>query len=108
RPFIERSKSKVKGGWLWIVGVDSIKTHLTGLLNRDGLIHFSATLDLAWFEQLVSERVVVRYNRGQPFRRFERIPGRRAEALDCVVYAFAVQRLINVNWSAREEQLRSP
>jgi len=108
RPFVERSKSKVKGGWLWLVGVDSIKTHLVSRLARPGSIRFSDKLDPAWFEQLVSERVVVRYSRGQPFRRFERIPGRRAEALDCVVYAFAVQRLINVNWSSREEQLRAP
>lgn len=108
RPFVERSKSKVKGGWLWLIGVDSIKTHLVSRLARPGSIRFSDKLDPAWFEQLVAERVVVRYSRGQPFRRFERIPGRRAEALDCVVYAFAVQRLINVNWSSREEQLRSP
>lgn len=108
RPFIERSKSKVKGGWLWIVGVDSIKTHIVSRLARPGSIRFSDKLDPVWFEQLVAERVVVRYSRGQPFRRFERIPGRRAEALDCVVYAFAVQRLLTINWSSREEQLRSP
>lgn len=31
-----------------------------------------------------------------------------AEALDCTVYAFAAKELININWDAREEVLRSP
>nr|WP_264076651.1 phage terminase large subunit family protein [Rhodopseudomonas palustris] len=44
---------------------------------------------------------------GQPRRRFERIPGRRAEALDCTVYAIAARQLVNVNWEARHESLRS-
>src|SRR5262249_51675627 len=43
-----------------------------------------ATLEAAYFEQLTCERLIVRYQRGQPVRRFERIPGRRAEALDCL------------------------
>jgi phage terminase large subunit GpA-like protein len=106
RPWIERSKSKVKSGWLWIVGVDGLKSHLNARLARGRSIRFSDTLPAAWFEQLASERVIVRYTRGQPERRFERIPGRRAEALDCVVYAFAARQLVNVNWVQREDDLR--
>jgi hypothetical protein len=34
-----------------------------------------------WFTQLTSERRVIRYSRGQPAARFERIVGCRAEAL---------------------------
>ncbi|MBO9422334.1 phage terminase large subunit family protein [Labrenzia sp. R4_2] len=102
RPWIEKSKSGIKrGGWLWIVGVDSIKAHLTTRLTQGSTIHFSDTLDPVWFEQLASERSVLRYNRGQPQRRFERIPGRDAEALDCVVYAFAARQIVNVNWDER-------
>ena len=108
RPFIERSKQKVKGGWLWIVGVDGIKTHLMSRLTRGDTIKFSDKLEPSWYEQLTAERVVVRYSRGQPCRSFERIKGRRAEALDCTVYAFAVRQLVNVNWQSREEQLRNP
>jgi phage terminase large subunit GpA-like protein len=108
RPWIERSKSKVQGGWLWIVGTDSIKAHLVARLARGATIRFSNSLSAAWYEQLASERVVVRYSRGQPARRFERIPGRQAEALDCTVYAIAARQQVNVNWCAREEQLRSP
>lgn len=108
RPWIEMSKSKVKGGRLFIVGVDGIKSHLNARLTRGSTIRFSDKLSAEWFEQLASERVMVRYRRGQPFRQFERIPGRRAEALDCVVYAFAARQLVNVNWASREEALRSP
>lgn len=106
RPWIERSRSKVKGdGFLWIVGVDGVKSAVFGRLMRGHSIRFSETLETAWFEQLASERVVVRYVRGQPTRRFERIPGRRAEALDCVVYAFAARQIVNVNWARRAEEL---
>lgn len=107
RPRIE-TKQKIQGGWLWIVGIDGIKSHLIARLSRSGTVRFSNSLSAAWYEQLASERVVVRYTRGQPLRRFERIPGRQAEALDTVVYAIAARQQVNVNWSAREEQLRNP
>lgn len=108
RPWIQRSTQKIKGGALWIVGVDGLKAHLTARLTRGTSIRFSDSLPASWYEQLASERSIVRYSRGQPQRRFERIPGRQAEALDCTVYAFAVRQLLNVNWSSREEQLRNP
>ena len=108
RPWIERAKNKIQGGTLWIVGVDPIKSHLTARLARGASIRFSNMLPAGWFEQLVSERAVVRYVRGQPTSRFERIPGRRAEALDCVVYATAVRQLLTINWEARAEALRNP
>lgn len=109
RPFITRSKQKVKGGWLWIVGVDGIKTHILSRLKHGGMIRFSDQLEPSWYEQLTAERSVVRYTRGQPRRTFERIKGRRAEGLDCTVYAFAAHHHVgNINWSAREEELRNP
>lgn len=108
RPWIERSRQKIKGGWLWIVGTDGLKSHLTARLSRGNTLRFSDSLPASWYEQIASERIIVRYRRGQPERRFERIPGRLAEALDCTVYAFAVKQLLNINWSSREEQLRNP
>lgn len=108
RPFIERSASKTRGGLLFIVGVDPIKDWLTAKFNSPGAIRFSTTLSATWFEQICSERATVRYSRGQPVRRFERIPGRRAEALDCTVYAVAVRHLLTINWETRAEALRSP
>ena len=69
RPPIERAGSKTKtGARLWIVGVDTLKTQLFARLAREGLVRFSAELPPVWFEQLASERAVLRYRRGQPVR----------------------------------------
>ena len=61
----------------------------------------------ATVSQLASERRVVRFTRGQPFARFERIPGRRAEALDCVVYSIAARALVGVAVERRAEEVAS-
>lgn len=106
RPLIERAGSKTKtGARLWIVGVDTAKTQIFARLSRGGSIRLSAELPRVWHEQVASERAVLRYRRGQPVRSFERIPGRRAEALDCLVYALAVRQIIAPDWEARRADL---
>lgn len=106
RPTIKASDSgKVRAGRLFIVGVDSCKGQILSRLARGRTIRFSDSLEAAYFEQLASERRVVRYTRGSPVRRFERIPGRRAEALDCLVYAFAVRHLAPIDPDRREAEL---
>lgn len=106
RPLIERAGSKTKtGARLWIVGVDTAKTQLFARLTRGESIRLSGDLPEVWFEQVASERAVVRYRRGQPVRSFERIPGRRAEALDCLVYAHAARAILNPDWQARRAEL---
>jgi phage terminase large subunit GpA-like protein len=99
---------------LWIVGADtgkrSLFLRLQGLpASQPGdepfagsLVRFSADLPAWWYEQLVSERMVQTKHRGMPVQRFERIPGRRAEALDCMVYAMAARQVVYVtDWEAR-------
>ena len=71
-------------------------------------MRFSQTLEPYYFEQLTCERLVIRYQRGQPVRRFERIPGRRAEALDCLVYAHAARAGLQISLDARENELSMP
>lgn len=106
RPAIERAASKTKdGSRLWIVGVDTLKTQLFQRLPKSNLVRFSSDLAPVWFEQVASERAITRYRRGQPTRCFERIPGRRAEALDCLVYAFAVRGLVTMNPDERRNAL---
>ena len=107
RPALQASKGKVKGGRLFLVGVDGIKTLLMNRMARGASIRFSDELEPVWFEQLASERKVLRYSRGQPVRRFERKPGAHAEALDCVVYAYAARQGVMVNFEQREDELRS-
>jgi phage terminase large subunit GpA-like protein len=106
RPPLQASHGKARGiGKLWIIGVDGIKAALASRLARGSSIRFSDSLEAVWFEQLASERRTLRYVRGQPVRRFERIPGRRAEALDCTVYAMAARHALVLNWDSREADL---
>lgn len=101
RQWITPSKGKSSVGRLWIIGVDGIKGAVFDRLSRGNSIRFSDDLEPFFYEQLASERLVVRYARGQPNRRFERVPGKRAETLDCTVYAFAAMQVVSPNWDAR-------
>lgn len=109
RPALEKSKSA--GQALWLVGVDSLKSQLYARLAADGgeghRIRFSRDLDERYFEELTSERRVVRYTRGKPQVRFERIKGRRAEGLDATVYAIGARTLIGTRAEQRAEELAS-
>ncbi len=75
-------------------------------LKRGQSIRFSDSLDATYFEQLASERLITKYLRGRPDRRFERIPGRRAETLDALVYALAAREGLALNMDSREAALR--
>lgn len=104
RPAI--AASSTRGNRFFIVGVDGLKSQLTARIARAGSIRFSASLEPRFFEELASERLVIRYRRGAPARSWERIPGRRAEALDATVYALAVRGLLNIDLDRREAELR--
>jgi phage terminase large subunit GpA-like protein len=103
RPFLQKSGSQ----HLWLVGSDAVKSNLFARLSRSAGIRFGADLQPIFFEQLASERRIVRYTRGQPVARFERIKGKRAETLDATVYAWAARSLINQNAERRGEELAS-
>lgn len=103
RPIVEPSKtSRTRGGKLMLVGVDTIKSGIYDKLARGRALRLSDAVPPSYFEQLASERKVVRYARGQPVRRFERKPGARAEALDCLVYATAAQHVLVLDLPPRQ------
>lgn len=102
RLLIERSSKP----WLYIVGADSCKSRLYGLLERPGHVKFSADLAPRYYEELTSERRVTFYKAGQPRKRWERVKGARAEALDATCYAMAVRQLVGVDLTRRENELR--
>lgn len=107
RAMMERASGKAKSGAkLWIVGVDTAKAMIYSRLTRGGSIRLSAELPRVWHEQVASERITLTYRRGQPVRSFQRIPGRRAEGLDCLVYAFAARQIVNPSWADRRDELR--
>lgn len=104
RPLIERSHQK--GCLLFIVGVDSAKLRIQNGLTH-GSIKLSADLEPRCFEELCSERLETRYSRGQPTRQWTRIPGRRAEILDSLVYAVAARNILTIQMDRRAEELAS-
>lgn len=106
RPGFALAKGKRHGGRLALIGVDTLKSAIIDRLSRGASIRFSGSLQPVYFEQLASERRVTRYVRGRPARRFERVPGRRAEALDALVYATAARAAVSVIFDQREDQLR--
>ena len=108
RPALQATQGKVSGGRLFLIGVGGLKSPLLERLVRGTDIRFWHTLEAAYFEQVATERKIVRYARGQPVRSFERISGRRAEALDCLIYAHAARAGLQLSLDAREGELASP
>lgn len=101
-PLIDRSS---KPG-LYIIGADTAKSRLYGLLGRAGLIRFSDDLPARFYEELCGERRVTFYKAGQARKRWERIVGVRNEALDATCIAIAVRQLLNLDLTRRENELR--
>lgn len=80
---------------VFIVGVDTAKDVLFGRLRRQGApgpgyLHFPASVDEAYFEQLTAETLIHRVVQGRRVRSYRpKSAGARTEALDCLVYAYA-------------------
>ncbi|WP_207895042.1 phage terminase large subunit family protein [Tepidimonas ignava] len=95
RPIWPRRPGKANKGriHLFTVGVDAAKETIYARLPKappgPGAMHFPRSRDLAWFEQLTAEHCVTRYVKGHPKREWVKDAGRRNEALDCRVYAYA-------------------
>lgn len=94
KPIWPRRETKANRGKVYVVGVDSAKSIIVGRLKvveGAGRVHLpmAENIDLEFAEQLLSEFVRTEYRRGRPVRKWERRKGRRAEALDCAVYAYA-------------------
>jgi len=65
RPSITVSKSKMKGGArLWIVGVDTLKQMIFNKVANGKGVRFGESLEPVFYEQLTSERRIVRYRKG--------------------------------------------
>jgi phage terminase large subunit GpA-like protein len=76
-----------------ILGVNAAKDTIRNRLHVEepgpGFMHFPSNRDIGYFEQLTSERSVVKVTNGQKYRVWELPSGRANEALDCRVYAYA-------------------
>ena len=108
RPGFQMAKGKRVANKLALIGVDGLKNVIFDRLQRARGIRFSRSLEPVFYEQLASERRVVRYSRGQPRRYFERVSSRaRAECLDALVYATGVRASVTVPFDRREAELRN-
>lgn len=102
--------------WLYTLGVDAGKADiLKGALRvmepGPKYCHFpsrsDAGYDLAFFTGLLSEREVIKTERGRTRLTWEKIPGHeRNEALDCRNYALAALRIIDPDFFAVERRLK--
>ena len=103
-----------KKSYLYTIGVDAGKSKIMSRLKVQekgaGYMHFprgEQGYDKAFFEGLLSEKLVLtRTSRGDVWR-WEKLPGhRRNEALDCRNYALAAMQVAAPNLDAVERRLR--
>jgi phage terminase large subunit GpA-like protein len=77
----------------FMLGTEAIKDVLFARIRvtarGPGYMHFPKDVGLEYFEGLTSEVGRTRYINKRPVRKYERLSGRRAEPLDCAVYAYA-------------------
>ncbi|HWB49138.1 MAG TPA: terminase gpA endonuclease subunit [Stellaceae bacterium] len=90
---------------LMIAGVDPIKQQIYDRINKQIGVRFSLDLTDNYLSQLLSEHVVVKYSKGRPTRRWERYPGKLAEALDCLVYCLCAKAAVAINAVRRQDEL---
>lgn len=105
RPPLTPSASK-RTRALMIAGVDALKLRIHDRIVKKTGIRFSAGLSEVYYDQLLSEKLVVKYSRGRPERRFERYAGKLAESLDCLVYCLCAKAAVALNHVRRADELR--
>lgn len=110
-------KGKTIGlAWLYVIGVDAGKADILQGAMRvkeagPKYCHFpkgtERGYDLAFFNGLLSEKLVMKTDRGRTRMAWEKIPGHeRNEALDCRNYARAALRILDPDMDAVERRLR--
>lgn len=101
--------------WLYSLGVDAGKADIFGSLKVQEpgpkYCHFpkgsERGYDLAFFNGLLSEKLVMKSERGRTKWAWEKIKGHeRNEALDCRNYALAALRVLDPDMDAVEQRLR--
>jgi phage terminase large subunit GpA-like protein len=111
-----KGKKLPRGVKLWPIGTDTVKSLLYARLRLQsagpGYIHLPKALaETDEFEQLTAERLVTKYVKGHPRMEWVKPNGKRNEALDCAVYAYAavcwlgIERFTEVQWQKIEQRV---
>ncbi len=113
-----RGKLVKHGIQLWPVGSSAAKSVIYARLNIEtpgpGFIHATKALAEDFWDQLTAERLVTKYVRGFPTLEWFLPKGRRNEALDCAVYAYAaacqlgLQRMRGRDWQTKAARMVRP
>ncbi|MGB3068452.1 MAG: phage terminase large subunit family protein [Ottowia sp.] len=104
-----------RGLRLWAIGTDTAKHLIYGRLRLEkqgpGYVHLPAVLRTTdEFEQMTAERLATRYIKGHPKLEWVKPNGKRNEALDCAVYAYAAACWLGIQtfrehaWTHREQR----
>lgn len=102
--------------WLYSIGVDAGKADIMGSLKVQEAgakyCHFpkgeARGYDMAFFNGLLSEKLVLKSERGRTRWVWEKLPGHeRNEALDCRNYAQAALRVLDPDMDAVERRLKN-
>jgi phage terminase large subunit GpA-like protein len=111
-----RGQKIPRGVKLWLIGTDIAKGVIYGRLRQTqpgpGFVHLPKALaNTDEFEQLTAERLATKYVKGHARLEWIKPNGRRNEALDCAVYAYAaaiwggLERFTEVQWQRLEDRI---
>lgn len=111
-----RGQKIPRGVKLWPVGTDIAKGVIYGRMRQaqpgPGFVHLPKALATTdEFEQLTAERLVTKYIKGHPRMEWVKPAGKRNEALDCAVYAYAaavwagIDRWNELQWQRLEDRV---
>jgi phage terminase large subunit GpA-like protein len=111
-----RGQKIPRGVKLWLIGTDIAKGVIYGRLRQTqpgpGFVHLPKALATTdEFEQLTAERLATKYVKGHARLEWIKPNGRRNEALDCAVYAYAaaiwggLERFTEVQWQRLEDRI---
>lgn len=96
---------------LFMVGVDEAKLIVARRLAKvepgPGHCHFPVGRDPEWFKQVTAEKLMTRYEKGQPIRYWTKPDHARNEALDCRVYATAALKIMAPNLKRLAQRLKA-
>lgn len=109
-------KTIARGLRLWPIGTDTAKHLIYGRLRLaapgPGYMHLPKALaQTDEFDQLTAERLATKYVKGRAKLEWVKPNGRRNEALDCAVYAYAaacwlgIQGMRENAWTRREDRI---
>ena len=96
---------------LYPIGTDTAKDTLFSWLNaeeeQNGYIHFPATADQEYFDQITAEKRIVKYYKGQKKMAWKQTRERN-EALDCYIYAMAGFYILSPNLDTMDKRKQAP